>query len=387
VLLVAAGPAACDVKGTPHDQRTVGPPIAVLGTNIDGSGGSIAADGVIQIAFDRYLLPSTIRRQSFSLLDSSRTELVDQFGTIYDPVARTVTITGPAGPGKAWLVPEQTYRLILKVPADPDSDVSGFRAIDRAALAAPREYVFRARQAEKQEQLEPAVDFCADVLPLFKAKCGAPACHGSTDQPAASLILESSNGVQTTAIARLAQSANTGPSAFSTEEAGRIFGLDMPIITPGDPGSSWLMYKIELAPQPVVDAGPAPNVVCTPPPGTPLQAPAPPFTPLPFAQTSATDAERTVLSNYVLGREMPYPSLPINYLPPDGYVYTPLSFQERERVRLWIARGAKIYECGGCGIPEAPKGEDAGATDAAATDAAKPDSGVTDAGITDAADQ
>ena len=40
----------------------------VIGTNVDGSH-KAATNGVIQIAFDRALLPLTVNRQSFVLLD------------------------------------------------------------------------------------------------------------------------------------------------------------------------------------------------------------------------------------------------------------------------------------------------------------------------------
>ena len=401
-LAIASVAFACDIEGTQHDQKTVGPAITIVGNSIDANGGVVPADGVIQLAFDRYLLPSTITRQSYVIVDNTNTPLPNAaLRTLYDPVARTVTIAGPDGPGKPWLTPDQSYKLVLLVPSDPKSDLGGFRAIDRATLdpAQKRQFVFRAGPPSQTTLFEPAVDFCADVLPIFTLKCSDPSCHGSSDTAASSLILASAEGVRVTARGRVAQGANTGPRASSEEPTPSLFGVNMPIIKPGDPGSSWLMYKIELAPHPVVDAGPAPQVLCTPPAGAPsIPEPSPAYATLAPARINADDLERSILNDYVLGREMPYPYLPATYVPPPptpanpnptAYFYTPLDFQEREKIRIWITRGAEIRECGGCGLvePPPPTASDAGTTDAeapAADDAGTSDAG--DAAVSDAND-
>ncbi|MBX3206925.1 MAG: hypothetical protein KF764_17775 [Labilithrix sp.] len=360
---------ACDIEGTQRDQRTLGPAITVLGNSIDTNGGVVPADGVIQLSFDRYLLPATITRQSFLILDNTNTPLENAaIRTLYDPIARTVTIVGPDGPGRQWLTPEQSYKLVLLVPRDPTSDLGGFRAIDRAPLHEGQklELVFRAGPSAHEALFEPAVDFCADVLPIFHTKCGGPSCHGPSSRAASSLVLSTSEGVRVTARGRIAQGSNTAASATRPESTPSLFGANMEIIKPGDPGSSWLLYKVELARTPVVDAGPAPDVFCTPPEGAPaVPAPAPPFTTLAPARTSADEVERAILNDYVTGREMPYPYLPSTYVPPpptatephpSAYAYTALDFQERERIRIWIARGAAIRECGGCGVREPDAG-------------------------------
>lgn len=371
------------MKNTQHNQHTRGPTITVVGTNIDGADAQIPADGIIQVAFDRYLLPSTITRQSYALLDSSRKPLGGQpLRTVYDPVARVVTIAGPEGPGKPWLTEGQTYRLFLPIPRD-DQDIGGFRAIDRATLAQEREYIFRAGPPTKQTQIEPAIDFCADILPLFEAKCSGPDCHGATARPAASLILQTADGVNKTARNRVAQGANTSGRSYSPEPPDKVFGVNMAIIAPQDPGSSWLMYKVELAPQPVLDAGSRPNIVCTPPPNEPpVSAPtAATYQPLTRFQVAADDVERAILNDYVLGREMPYPYPGQYYSQEDRYFYTPLTFQEREQIRIWIAHGAQTRECGTCDVVTPGDGGTAAIPPSPiATDAG-------DAGVTDASDQ
>jgi hypothetical protein len=177
-------------------------------------------------------------------------------------------------------------------------------------------------------------------------------------------LLSTSSGVRVTAIDRVAQGSNTGGRSFYPEPAGPIFGIDMALIKPGNPGESWLMYKIEMAPHPVTDAGEAPKALCTPPLGSDaVTTRGESYTSRAPIVPAASDAERERLGDYVLGRWMPYPSAA------SDYSTQPLTFEERERVRRWIAQGAPTPDCGGCGIPGEPtagagSGSEAGAPDA-----------------------
>jgi hypothetical protein len=336
-------------------------------------------NGVVQIAFDRYLLPSTITRQAVVLVDGNGAPLASSLAprVLYDPVARTVTVARPTEPDVPWLVEGQLYKIQLRIPTG-DRDDDGLRAVDRATLepSQPREIAFFVGPAVPGADPEPRVSFCGDVMPIFFAKCSAGPCHGNT-RAGAGLVLSSAAGVAATAIDRVAQGANTGARAGIPEAAGRVFGVDTPIIKRGSPAESWLLYKVEIAGSPAPGSSAAPNVVCTLPDGQ-IVAPAPPYEPAAPAQTFASDGERAVLSDHVLGREMPYP-LPGS----TSYSDQPLTFEERERLRLWIQQGASVNDCG-CGILDgagADAGTDAGAVDAGAGDAG--DAG--DAGTADAA--
>ncbi len=337
---------------------------------------------MIQVSFDRYLLPATILRQSYVILDNQNRPIpTDALQTIYDPVARTVTIAGPNGPGRPWLTPNQAYKLVLGVP-EGDNDLGGFRAIDRATLNPSQtlEFPFMTTAETKETQLEPTVSFCHDVFPIFFLKCGGPTCHGTGGSSAASLILDTSEGVRNTAVNRVAQAANTSGRAGAGEPAGRVFGINMPLVEQNNPGNSWLLYKIELARLPRVDAGthdpfnfieapeagappdvprlPIDSYVCQLLPGAPVPPPGAnrAYSPLVRFQAEADEIERAILNDHVAGREMPYPSGSVS-----SYVEAPLTFQEREIVRLWIAQGASVSECGGC-RPQSPL-VDAGASD------------------------
>lgn len=310
----------------------------------------LPADGVIQISFDRYLLPSTVLRQSVVLTDASNQPVTEADAPIvtYDPVARTVTLSSPKEPGVPWLLEGQPYKLFFLIPPDDDADDRGLRAIDRATLdpAQPREIAFYVGPPNGLGRGEPNVSFCTDVLPIFAYKCSDASCHGGRGgTPAAGLVLDGATGVVRTAVGRVAQAANTSGRAGAPEPAGKVFGVNMPVIEPGSPGESWLLYKLELAPPPVVDAGTAETIVCSGAPNAPAPPPpAPDFMPLAPARLDADEIERAILNDYVLGREMPFPVPQVK-----SPAQQPLTFQEREKIRLWIAQGAVVNECGGCG--------------------------------------
>lgn len=357
---VTASATSCDV-GKQRNERTLGPPIEILGINV-GPEAPLPLDGAIQIAFDRYLLPVTVTRQSFVLVDSANVPLTAGKAPIvvYDPVARTVTLSRPA---EDWLTQDAVYKLLLTLP-EGDSDQGGLRAIDRAPLRADqnREFAFKVGPPAGAT-FEPPVSFCRDVLPIFAAKCSLPTCHGSGEVAAASLVLDSSAGIAQTALDRIAQGSNTGGRSIDPPAPGRIFGVDMPLIDPGSPGNSWLLYKIDLA-RPPVKPSPA-TYACA----KGLEEPSVPFVFAPLAPNArlvADDYERSVLSDFILGREMPFPTSSSG-----GYPDEALTFEEREKVRLWIkglARGAALPECGDCAdlsVFDAGAPVEAGATDAA----------------------
>lgn len=346
-----------------------------------GGDRKLPADGAIQIAFDRYLLPSSITRQTVGILDGANQGLPADLAPIvqYDPVARTVTLRPPKQP---WLAEGQPYKLVL---ASPTSESGGIRAIDRAKLFADQELAFAFFVGPATNQpIEPAVSFCRDVLPIFVGKCSSPTCHGSGARAASSLVLDTSTGVAATALGRrVAQGAAAGGISSPAAAAGPVFGADMPLVDPGSPGNSWLLYKLELARPPVVDAGPKPVIACSAgvrEPATTFR-----FAPLvPQAQTSADEIERAILSDFVLGREMPFPAARV-----ESWAQQPLTFEERQIVRLWIQSlkdGEVPPECGGCGFVETPDAgpvPEAGPIDAGG-DAS--DAGA-DADAGDAADQ
>jgi hypothetical protein len=363
-------------------------PVKLVASNI-GPDQPLPANASIELAFDRLLSPLSITRQTFVLEDIGMTTGFTPTVS-YDPVARIVTITPLTGVGQT-LTPQQSYKLVITTPKNA-ADGVGLRAIDGAPLEAPgtRTIAFTAAAPTASPPATVSIDFCRDIHPIFQTNCAvATACHiepsKSTPSNAAGLVLDPPNFIPTTAVGRVSQGANTGPFARAAAPS-LLFGEDMPIIDPGGNASnSWLLYKILLAvpsppPAPVVEAGAEAGEAAeagdagveadsgamdadTGEAGTSAEAGAPseagasdaggadggadagdggmakaappPVVPpidvshahaLPWSADSATD--RMVLSNYILGREMPYPP------------FAPLTLDELERLSLWIAQGA-----------------------------------------------
>jgi hypothetical protein len=293
----------------------------------------------IELAFDRLLDPSILKRQTFVMSDLAGNFL--QPTIAYDPVARVVRLCmqGPA------LQPDQTYRITIQAPTDP-TDTNGLRAIDGATLDPTQNNVLEfpvvpsTRSYTGYDACDPTaskkVDFCAEVMPIFQGKCGTSKCHGASSQfPAAGLVLTYPALLRATALNRVAQGSNTGTRAAAGAPGAIVFGVDMPIIdTASAPGDSWLVYKILLAP-PACSVMPLDSTCSAPATGVQNPRLAATWTPL-------ADGERQTLSDWVLGREMPFPSDPSA---DPGTTNEPLTVDEMETVSLWVLQGAPAPDC------------------------------------------
>jgi hypothetical protein len=305
--------------------------VRVVAQNVSTSR-PLATTGRVELAFDRYLLPASITRQTFQTSFA-------QPAIAYDPVGRIVTIV-PRTP----LLADQSYVIHIASPSGP-SDRDGLRAIDGATidpLDATIEFPVVASDGGPAGS-PPPIDFCRDILPIFTGKCSGGQCHGSPYgaagvTAAAALSLDSAQSVAQTAVGRVAQGTNTGPSATPLAP-GIAFGVDMPIIDPGggdlgggNPGNSWLLYKLLLAIPPpyssTSDAGACTGEQPTDVGSTHVLAP-------PALTDPTHDPARASLANAVLGREMPFPGNPAE---PLGASPEPLTIVELERVSRWIAQ-------------------------------------------------
>jgi hypothetical protein len=389
-LLCAAWAACgCD-QGTQRDEPTgaVGQPqvpVTLVSQNV-GAHQSLPVNEPIVLGFDRLLLPASITRQTFVLENAGGTTAYTP--TIaYDPVARIVTITPLTNEPTQPFVSGQSYDVIIVVPQNA-ADPNGLRAFDGATLKGGQLQIeFTVTDATPTPTPTIRIDFCRDIAPITSGEtCALSMCHGAPT-PAAGLELYPPSGISQTAVGRVSQGSNTGPRSTASPPT-LLFGEDMPIIDAngmtGAPGNSWLMYKVLLAipsPEPVADAGEtgvteageagggmegaadatadatvAPGameagateagasdggvddgaaeggvaMVMEPPPVDVSGAHGP------FALTTISVAERATLSNYLLGREMPFPPTPALLNPSTA----PLTLSELERLSLWISQGA-----------------------------------------------
>jgi hypothetical protein len=329
--------AGCDTGHQDDVPIGAGATVHLVGANV-GPTQSLVSGAPIELAFDRLLNPLSVTRQTFVLQDLFGNFLVPS--PSYDPVARVVRLCMQSS---AALSADQMYELTILTPATATGGGTGLLAIDGATLDPSVNPVIEFPVVNGATYTgsdactgATAVDFCSQVLPIFASKCGTSVCHGG-DLPAAGLLMTTPQGIQATAIGRVAQGSNTG-NASQAAPPGTVFGVDVPIISPSSPGNSWLMYKMLLADPPA----------CSSTPGTSCDAGAPgveanryPLVTPPWSPMS--DDERTTLSNYVQGREMPYPADPSASL---DSATAPLTWDELDTVSTWIQQGASIPAVG-----------------------------------------
>ena len=111
----------CD-QGVPAKVAPVGY-VRLLGANVSATQ-PLAAGGSIELAFDRFLLPVSVSRQSFVVKRVDGSVAVSPVVT-YDPVARTVTLSPQTG--SMWLEAGQSYMIELPLP-NYDAGVSSPQA-------------------------------------------------------------------------------------------------------------------------------------------------------------------------------------------------------------------------------------------------------------------
>lgn len=263
-------------------------------------------------------------RQSIALRDQFNQAPVNPTVS-YDPVRRVARLANPSG-GKPWLVPGQSYKVIVSAPTSPD-DLS-LRAIDGAGLATTVVIGFFAVPARGRAP-DPEMAFCRDVFPILKScgQIGKLSCHHGPDAgdpvtARAELILDYEPGVEATAKNKVSWSTNTG-SQSAVAPPGPVFGVDMPIIDPGNPGNSFLLYKLLINEGPRVSSI-EPAAACT---GV---ASAPPTLAVP---PSADETAR--LADVVPGAPMPHRA-------------TALPLDDLDRLRVWIEQGAPVVSCNAC---------------------------------------
>ena len=243
----------------------------------------------ITVAFDRFLDPLTATRQSLCLRGSSLapvTKLEDCGGQIfldpsYDPVRREVTYRLPPG---TRLQPQTTHQLTVLAP--PLASKNGFRAFDGAALAGNVTVLFKTASELGAPEEHPNADYyckggcdsgdrgcVSDPATDCRLRCGGDAdcktgcgakarlrlscasvaaCHQPADNDplatAMGMDLFDTPQIVQTAIGRVAHETQEGESARSADESPLRFGRAMPRIDPGNPGNSYLLYKLLVHP-------------------------------------------------------------------------------------------------------------------------------------------
>jgi len=226
----------------------------------------VPTDVSVTLSFNRFLRPDTAIRQSILFytgdpsnpappVSTTRPEITPE----YDLMEQSVRFVLPPG---FTLEPHALYTVELPI-ADNDQ-AFGFRAFDGAPLAGTTSVRISFLTGAGPSSTAPANDVpsCADFLALTSQCVGAP-CHGEGGEgPAMGLSFETADALVATAVGRTAHETESGASLGEVDQDPERFGVNMPIIDPGRPENSYLMYKLligsapyELAPGEACPAG------------------------------------------------------------------------------------------------------------------------------------
>ncbi len=258
----------CD-RGTAAFQEISAPDVSLIATHpVDGAGfecdGTSDECGVprntkIELRFDRFLLPEAVSRQGVRVFTGSADDALFLTPT-YDVVERVISYQ-PVNP----LEPGVVYTVEVVAPNDADS--SGLRAFDGAPLGEaglPLRFGFRTRrEAPPDEPAAPAPPTCDEIAAILTAACGSVGCHSTTDLPESDcgpgrandgdgcvgvprmgLRLDSVDGIEQTLLGKVARQTETGSRVGQPLASPGRFGTQMPLIDPGNPSSSYVMYKL-----------------------------------------------------------------------------------------------------------------------------------------------
>jgi len=300
-VAVALPLVACDV-GSPEREAVDAPPVhlvavELLGVDPAGSPATLTltpsaptpsdasralSTTSLRLTFDRFLLPGDAIRQAIclqakpdkvaTLSDCSAPVF---FEPSYDPVMRRVTFRLPATADP--LFPDTKYWLTVFAPTETSS--FGVRAFDGATLEENLVFEFTtatmdppgtlgdralapAAQQAASEALFCSADACvascgmdtacAAKCPVSRnlpASCGTGNCHGPIELGLAVMGLDLSGIERIPAIiGRVANQTQTGEQADEVEPNPRRFGRAMPQVDPGNPGNSYLLYKMLASP-------------------------------------------------------------------------------------------------------------------------------------------
>lgn len=284
----------------------------------------VATNTFIRLRFDRPLLPSTAVRQALRVYTGRPENGAPAMTPRYDVLTRELTFYF-----NGRLLPKVLYQVELL--ADEENPAF-LRAYDGAPLA--REDVRERWSFMTGAAGDPAFDFptveqeptCDDILARLNASCGGGCCHGG-ESPAMGLRLTDLDALRATAIGKVARQTDLGDRIGVPLTDPARFGVGMPVIDPGNPHNSYLLYKLLLSPR---NLEPCRSPDCEP------------FTALPGAERcrAPSEAERVLLAEwFVQGAPMPLDPAP-GCAMSEPSAFDCATFQALAR---WIERGA---DCG-----------------------------------------
>jgi hypothetical protein len=260
--------AGCD-RGNPKVDSSGTPvPLRIQATSPANEESNVPLDRSIRIRFDRFLDPATAVRQSIQVTggtfdpDGGAALAGNNFlEPIYDVVERVVTFRLPrvkdanGNEQQALWQPRVRYTVTLSVP----SDSGGFRAWDGTGLSETVTFSFTTADdassvPDPKEATSAKIAFCSScsankktpgINEFFSGACVQGPCHSpaASKGPASGLDLSSGAIIKKAVLGQSAHGTLSSPTAFAQDSNGK-FGRNMPLIDPGSPGNSYVIYKI-----------------------------------------------------------------------------------------------------------------------------------------------
>jgi hypothetical protein len=330
-LTTGALVASCD-RGSPELSPLDTAPLRVVATSPADNQQDVATNAPIRVRFDRFLRPETAIRQSIRV--TGGTIDAETGGAIagetyleptYDAVERVVTFRLPAG--SAW-APGVRYTVTLW--AARDNGGFGAKAWDGQELAASVVFAFTPGTTTDDVAVAPVpaayCGSCVDNVPVLGARdvlrnCAISGCHAGKE-PEVGLNLEDRAGIERTALRLPAHETFTGPSSTDAPTNPNLFGVNMPIIDPGNPGNSFLLFKSMIRPDNYeTNSGDEKKQLTSDQPVG--------------GEKTPSDAEIVRLENaFVKGQPMP--------------VFASIGIHQLRTLQAWIAAGAPLQDDASC---------------------------------------
>jgi hypothetical protein len=145
------------------------------------------------------------------------------------------------------LLPGVVYQVELPLP-DENQYGSGFRAFDGVPLEkgpVGLKWSFQTAQVADGAVPDAPPPSCEQaVRTLASAGCSEASCHSSGRNAPLGLSLQTTKDLRETAIARVAHESGASATPTTALESPPRFGTSMPIIDPGSPHTSFLVYKL-----------------------------------------------------------------------------------------------------------------------------------------------
>lgn len=248
---------SCDVW-RPAPPTAHGPDITLTGVRAifpEGATAELTSEAVdvpvgstLAIAFDRFVHPTGVSRQSLCLQASLLTpETIEECTPLvplepqYFPSHREIRVALPEN------LPRSGILQLTVLPPHDDSPLFGVRAFDGAPLAEPGVVRFRVVDApgppNDADGAPPEPDLCERAATLLNASCAS--CHAGNTAPM-NLVL---SPLAPLSLGRVSRQTERGTQAGAEERFSLPLGNNLPIIAAGDPGRSYLVYKMLVDPR------------------------------------------------------------------------------------------------------------------------------------------